>query len=78
MFLPPLEAVRLFEKGGPPRLSLSVKHPIKFIIYVAVQLSADQPFLRGQHIVIFQITGAGGIKKSNFALIHYHYHTGKH
>jgi hypothetical protein len=47
-----------------------VEYPIEFIRYIAVQLGAHQPLLRGKHIVVLGVTGAGGIKKPPFTLAH--------
>jgi hypothetical protein len=59
------------EEGGLSRLSWSMEYPIKLVLYVAVQLGAHQPFLRGEHVMVVRVTGAGGIEKSNFAFAHY-------
>jgi hypothetical protein len=53
-----------------PRLPWGVEHPVQFVPDVAVKLRTHQPFLRGEHIVIVRVTGAGGIKKPYFALAH--------
>jgi hypothetical protein len=47
-----------------------MEYPVKFIPYVAVQLGAHQPFFRGEHIMIFRVTGAGGVEKPVFSLAH--------
>jgi hypothetical protein len=48
-----------------------MEYPIEFVADIPVKLSAYKPFGRGEHIVIVRITGAGGIEKSDSALIHY-------
>jgi hypothetical protein len=65
------------EKGGLSGLSGSVEYPIELILYIAVQLGAHQPFLGGEHIMIFRVTGPGGIKKPIFAMVHIKKYTSK-
>jgi hypothetical protein len=58
------------EKGGLAGLPGSVQHPVQFILYVAVQLSTHETFLRGKHIMSLRVTGAGGVKKSGLTMVH--------
>jgi hypothetical protein len=59
------------EEGGFSGLPRGVEYPIEFILYIPMQLSPDKPFLRGEHIMIFRVTGARGIKKPNSSLAHF-------
>jgi hypothetical protein len=58
------------EKGGLAGLPGRMEHPVELIPNIPVQLGADKPFLRGQHIVPTRVAGTGGIKKSLNALSH--------
>jgi hypothetical protein len=53
------------EEGGFPGLTGSVENPIELVPDIAVKLGAHEAFLRGQHVVIFRVTGAGGIKETS-------------
>jgi hypothetical protein len=41
-----------------------MENPIELVPDITVKLGAHKTFLRGQHIVIFRVTGAGGIKET--------------
>jgi hypothetical protein len=42
-----------------------MEYPVEFIPDIPVKLRSYKPILRRQHIVIFWIAGAGGVKKAN-------------
>jgi hypothetical protein len=42
-----------------------MKNPIPFIPNVTVKLCPYKPFRRGEHIMIFRVTGAGCVEKTN-------------
>jgi hypothetical protein len=49
-----------------------MKHPIKLVPDVPVELRPNQPFLRGQHGGVIGIAGARGIKKADGAFHVFH------
>jgi hypothetical protein len=65
------------EKRGLSGLSGGVEYPIEPIPDIPGQLGAHQPFFGGKHIMIFRVTGAGGIKKPDFTLGHTKKYTSK-
>jgi hypothetical protein len=58
------------QKGGLAGLPGGVEYPIELVTDIPVQLGANQPLFRREHIVIYRVTGAGGVKKPHLAFIH--------
>jgi hypothetical protein len=54
-----------------------MENPVQLIPDIPVQLGADQPFLRGEHIMIFRFTWPCGIKKSDSTRMHINYYKRK-
>jgi hypothetical protein len=59
------------QEGGLSCLSRGVQHPVETVPNVPMQLSAHKTLVGGKHVVIIRVTGAGGVKKSDFALSHW-------
>jgi hypothetical protein len=47
-----------------------MENPIELIPDIPMQLSADQPFLWGKHIMILSFTWPSGIKEPNSTRMH--------
>jgi hypothetical protein len=45
-----------------------VEDPVELVPDIPVELGPHEAFLRGQHIVIPGVTGAGGVKKPDRSL----------
>jgi hypothetical protein len=44
-----------------------VEYPVQLVPDIPVKLCAHEAVRRGEHIVVFRVTGAGGVKKTDEA-----------